>query len=175
MASINRIKINRKKIWQPLLIPFFFYCFLFFVFILSLVKYFEILPKYSVQSFIWNFFALNWCIFVVLTNKKLLLPLYCRLNTNLLFGCVKLLGYFASAGYVVSFNFCVGTSSRMISLLLLSTCTDEPISASKLMTFLPMLSSVNKNSEQEWHPMPYPLDFHLSGSRVLVTFADPNK
>ena len=31
---------------------------------------------------------------------------------------------------------------------------DELISASKIMTFFPMLPSVNKNSERESNPMP---------------------
>ena len=36
-----------------------------------------------------------------------------RLNTNLFLGCVKLIGYLASAFYVVSSNPCVGPSPRI--------------------------------------------------------------
>ena len=49
------------------------------------------------MSFISDFFALNGYIFVTLTNKKLLLSLKCRPNKNLFLGCVKLIGYLASA------------------------------------------------------------------------------
>ena len=46
-----------------------------------------------------------------------MLPLQCRL----FFGCVKSIGYFASAVYVVSTNPCVGASPRIkISFPLLS-------------------------------------------------------
>ena len=62
--------------------------------------------------------------------------------------------YLASDFNVVSSNHCVGPSPRIkIFLFLLSTCTDEPISALKIMTFLSMLSSVNKNSKRETNPM----------------------
>ena len=89
------------------------------------------------------------------TNKKLLIPLKCSLNKNLLFCCVKLIGYFASAVYAVSSNPCVGSSSKIrISLFLLSAYTDELISAPKIMTFLPILPSGNENSERESSPMP---------------------
>ena len=43
----------------------------------------------------------------------MLLPLQCRLNTNLLFGCVKLIGYLGSAVNVVSSNSCVVLSPRI--------------------------------------------------------------
>ena len=66
MVSINRIKINRKKNTLPFNPSFF---------ITLIVKSFEILPKHSVESFISDHFVLNWYIFVILTNKKLLLPL----------------------------------------------------------------------------------------------------
>ena len=39
------------------------------------VKSFEIFPKPNLYDFIWESLALNWYIFVALTNKKLLLPL----------------------------------------------------------------------------------------------------
>ena len=43
------------------------------------------------------------------------------------------------------------------------------------MTFLPMLPSVNENSERESNPMPYPLYLYLSESAFLVSFTDSNK
>ena len=67
----------------------------------------------------------------------MLLPLYCRLNANLLFGFVKLIGCITSAVNVVSSNPWVGPLPRVrISLFLLSTCTDELISTPKIMIFL---------------------------------------
>ena len=49
---------------------------------------------------------------------------------------------------------CTSPSPRIkISLFLLSTCTDELISAPKTMTFFPMLASLNKNSERESNPL----------------------
>ena len=56
---------------------------------------------------------------------------------------------------MVSSNPYVGPSPRIkISLFLLSICTDEFISAQKIMTFFPKLPSINKNSERELNPMP---------------------
>ena len=50
-------------------------------------------------------------------------------------------------------NPCVGLSPRnKISLFLLSTCIDQLISTPTIMTFLPILPSVNENSEQESNP-----------------------
>ena len=83
-----------------------------------------------------------------------MLPLQCRLNANLLFGCVKLIGYKASVVNVESSYPCVGPAPRIkISLPLLLICTDEAISAPKILTFFPLLPSVNKNSERESTPM----------------------
>ena len=85
---------------------------------------------------------------------KLLLLLESRLNTNFLFACLKLIGYIASAVNVVSSNPCVGPSPKIkMYFPLLSICIDELISAPKIVTFFPMLSSVNKNSERESNPM----------------------
>ena len=42
---------------------------------------------------------------------------------------------------------------KLRSFPLLSISTDELISAPKIMTFLPMLSSTNKHSERESNPM----------------------
>ena len=77
------------------------------------VKSFEIVPKHSAYSFFSGSFALNSYIFVALTNMKRLLPLQCRYNTKHLLGCVKLIGYIASAANVVSSNACVGPSPRI--------------------------------------------------------------
>ena len=81
-------------------------------FMLSIVKIFEILPKYNGCGFICESFALNWYIFTVLINKKLLLPLKCSLNTNFLLDCVKLIEYLASAAILVSSDPHVRTSHR---------------------------------------------------------------
>ena len=64
-------------------------------------------------------FALNWYIFAALTNQKLLLPLWCRLNTNLFPDCVTLIGYLASAVNVVLFNPCVGPVVKVSDVLML--------------------------------------------------------
>ena len=84
----------------------------------------------------------------------MLLPFYCRLNSNILFGCVKLIGYKTPAANVVSSNPCVGPSPRIkISFPLLLTCTDELMSAPEIMTFFPMFPSTNENCERESNPM----------------------
>ena len=72
------------------------------------------------------------------------------LNTNLVPNYLKLTGYFISAVHVVSSNLCVGLSPRIkISLPLLQRYRGDLISASKLMTFFPMVSSGNENFERE--------------------------
>ena len=76
----------------------------------------------------------------------------CRFNTNIFLGCVKSVGYFASATNVVSSNPCVGYDFD--NNFLLSICTDKLISAPKTITFFPMFSFVNKNFERESNPMP---------------------
>ena len=49
----------------------------------------------------------------------------------------------------------VGPSPRIkLALCLLSICTDELISAANILTFFPMLPSVNENWERESNPMP---------------------
>ena len=56
---------------------------------------------------------------------------------------------------MVSSNPCVGPSPRIkASFPLLSICTDEFISAPKIMTFFLMLLSGNEISERESNPMP---------------------
>ena len=67
-------------------------------------------------------------------------------------GCVKLTGYFALTANVVSSNSCVGSLPRVkISFFLLSICTDELISAPKIMKFFPMPPSVNEMLECQIH------------------------
>ena len=68
-------------------------------FMLSIVKSFEIFFKHNGYGFISESFALNCYIFTELTNKKLLLFL-----GHFFPDCVKLIGYLASAFYVVSCN-----------------------------------------------------------------------
>ena len=87
-----------------------------------------------------------------------------------------MIGYLASAVNVVSFNPCFGPSPKIkIFLFLLSICAIELMSAPKIMTFLPLLPSVNENSERESNTMPYLLYLYLPGSALLVSTTDPNK
>ena len=89
-----------------------------------------------------------------LTNKKLLLPLKCGLNTNLFPDLAKWIGYLASAVNVVLSKLFVGHSTGIkTSLFLLSICTDDLLSAPYIMTFFSILPSVNENSERELNPM----------------------
>ena len=46
--------------------------------------------------------------------------------------------------------------------------TDELILAPKIMTFFCMLPSVDKNSEREWNPLPWPSYLYLCKSAFLV-------
>ena len=56
------------------------------------------------------------------------------------------MGYIASAVNVISSNPCVGPSPEIrVSFPLLSICTDELISAPKIITFFPKFPSVKKN------------------------------
>ena len=82
-------------------------------FILSIVKSFETLPKHNGYFFIFESFALNWHIFVVVMNKKLLLLLQCRLYTNLSFDFEKLIRYLASTVTVVPSNPCIALLPRI--------------------------------------------------------------
>ena len=55
---------------------------------------------------------------------------------------------------MVSSNPCVGLSPRIkISFQLLPICTNELISAPKIITHFPMFPSGNKNSERKSYPM----------------------
>ena len=87
---------------------------------LSIVKSFKILFKQNGYSFISEFFALNGYIFVKLTNKKLSLPLYSRLNTNLISHSVKLIEHIASALVVVLSNPYVGPRTRIYILFIIN-------------------------------------------------------
>ena len=44
-----------------------------------------------------------------------------------------------------------------------------------MMTFLPMVLSLNENSERKSNPVPYSLYLYLSGSTFLVSFTDQEK
>ena len=61
-----------------------------------------------------------------------------------------------------------------MSFPLLSTCTDEVISISK-MTFLPTLTSGNGNSEHKLNPALLPLYPNLSRLAFLANLATPSK
>ena len=81
-----------------------------------------------------------------------------------------------SAVNVVLFNPCDGPLPRIkISFTLLSICTDEPISAPKLVTFLPTLPSGKEYSIRVSNPIPKPLCVYLSRSVFLVNLKSPNK
>ena len=78
-----------------------------------------------------------------------------RLHTNLLIGCVKVIVYLASAVNIVPSNTYVVPSPRIkTSSFSFSICTDDLMSAPKIMTFFPMLLFLNKNSERELNPLP---------------------
>ena len=106
----------------------------------------------------------------------MLLPFYCRLNSNILFGCVKLIGYKTPAANMVSSNPCVGSSPRIkISFPLLSLYTYQLILSPKIMAFFLKFPLVNKNFAWKSNPMPQPVYLYLSRSAFLVSSTDPNK
>ena len=77
---------------------------------------------------------------------------------------------------MLSSNPYVGISPGIkISLFLSSICTNELISAPKLITYFPKLPSVTKNSENESNPKAQPLYLYLYRSALLVSFTDLNK
>ena len=104
---------------------------------------------------------------------KLLLPLSCRINTNTLFGCAKLIGYLASAVNVLSSNPCVGP--------LPENNREKHRGAQRSLYQLqkndifPMPPSVNETFEQELNPMLRLLYLYLPGSTFLASFTDQNK
>ena len=101
---------------------------------------------------------------------KLLLPLSCRINTNLLFGCAKLIGYLAFAVNVLSSNPCVGPLPK--------NNRGEQRGAQRSLyqlqknNIFPMPPSVNETFEQELNPMLRLLYLCLPGSTFLASFAD---
>ena len=89
---------------------------------------------------------------------------------------VILIGYYSYDVNVLSSNHCAGLSPRIkISFPVLSKCTDELISAPKIMIFLPMLQAGTENSERVSNPMSKLLYFYLSESTFLVGLTDQNK
>ena len=83
-----------------------------------------------------------------------MLPLECRLDTDLSPNFAKLIGCSASAVNMISSNPCVSPSPRIrISFSLLSMCRNELISSANVTAFLPKLPSLNKDFEQESNPM----------------------
>ena len=78
-----------------------------------------------------------------MSEKTLLLPLHWRLNTNLFPDFGKSKEYLSSAVIVATSKPCV----------LLSICTEKPISTPKIMTFLSKLLSGNENNERESNPI----------------------
>ena len=137
IVTINRIKTNRRSFTTLFNHAFFFQninC-----------KFFWNITKTQCIIIYFKVFCFEFRYFLALTNEKLLLPLYFRLNTNILFGCVKLMQYIASTNNAVSSIPCVCPSPRIkTSVFLLWICTGELISAPKIRIFLLMLLSVNK-------------------------------
>ena len=90
-------------------------------------------------------------------------------------GLLKLIKYWLSAVNVL-FNPFVGPLSRIkISFPLLSMCTDELISAPKIVTFLHTLPSGKEYSPQVLNSIPKPQYEYLSGSAFSVNLTPPNK
>ena len=73
----------------------------------------EIFPEQNRYLFISGSFALKWYMFLALANKKLVLPLSCRLKQNVLSDLEKVIEYLVSAVNVVSSNPCVGPIPRI--------------------------------------------------------------
>ena len=106
----------------------------------------EILPKHNGYGFVSEFFALNWYVFVELTNKKLLPSLY----STIFCGLEKLIEYFNSTVMAVSSNPSAGTLLKTkVSFFLILLCADELLSTSKILLFYSnqnlKLKKVNKN------------------------------
>ena len=78
----------------------------------------------------------------------------CRLNANILSGFVKLIGYIASAVNVVSSDLVFGYDILFHDIShKTSTCTDDFLTAPKIITFLLMLQSVYEHFERQSNPM----------------------
>ena len=88
---------------------------------------------------------------MALANHKLLLPLKCRLNTNLFLDCVKSIGYSASAVDIVPSNPYVILYQELRYLFLYyqyEQMSPYQLSAPKMIKFLLMLPSVKQYSPQ---------------------------
>ena len=106
----------------------------------------DIFPKHK-GYFFSESFALNWYIFIALTNKN-----YCsHYNVDL----EKLIEYWASVVNVVLSSPCVGPLQKIKnSFFLLSICADELISTQKKLTFLPQSRFGSEKNERELNPIP---------------------
>ena len=91
---------------------------------------------------------------LTLTDKKLFASIVMQTLKYFSWFC-KINRYLASDAFVASSKPYVGTSPRTkISFILLLTCTDEFISATKIETLLLQLPSSQKNCEQVSNPIP---------------------
>ena len=118
------------------------------------VRPFEMIPKHKEYFFTSDSFALNWHIFVALANKKLLLPLQCRLKHYFVPGLIKVIEYWVPA-VNVWFNPCVSTLPIIkISFPLLSMRTDLLVSTPKITSFLPKLPSGKECYPRVSNPIP---------------------
>ena len=63
----------------------------------------------------------------------------------------------------------------VLSLFLLSICTVELISASKIMRYFTTLTSADEYSQQEPNPILWLLSLYLSRSAFLLSVTDQNK
>ena len=100
------------------------------------------MPKHSKKYFISVSFALNWYIFVALTNKK----------KSYFYYSLDLIKIFF---LIVPSNPCVALLPRIkISFSLLSICPDELIPTPKMITFLPPGPSDKEYYPRESDPTP---------------------
>ena len=89
---------------------------------------------------------------------------------------VKSIEYFFSVVIVVSPNPCVGSSPRIkIHNLLLSTCTEELLSAPTFITVLPNPPVVKEKIPFLSNLIPYPEELCISVSASLTNFPASNK
>ena len=88
---------------------------------------------------------------------------------TLFFDLEKFIEYSVSAVILVSSYPCLGPLPRTkISFFLLSICSDELLSAQKIITFLPQSKFGSEKSERESNPIPCPDEEHLSRSPFLI-------
>ena len=142
---------------------------------LSIIQSFEMFPRHNGVAAISEHFTLNLRISVLLTNKYLFAPLYCKLIENLFLVTVKLSEYISSVLSVCS-NPCAGLLPKIkIYFFLLTIFIDELISTSNIMTFLPNPVPENENVSFLSNPISYPEYLYLSISAFLVKVTAPNK